>query len=72
MSGLDHSLIYDARKFINGANVHYVGTWILCYEISTPDSAVSQRYEALLRDFVATKKRMQAAKIRLERNAPLF
>lgn len=49
---LDHSLIYQARKFITGANVHDVKTWILCYETSLPDSPNRTRYEKLLREFV--------------------
>jgi len=38
MSGLDlgHALLYQARKFITAANVHYVKTCIFCYEISAP------------------------------------
>jgi hypothetical protein len=55
MSGLDHSLLYQARKFITAANVHYVNTWILCYETSNPGSSRRNRYERLLREFVATR-----------------
>ena len=32
MTGIDHSLVYNARKFITGANAHSVRTWIFCYE----------------------------------------
>ena len=56
MTGLDHSLIYEARKFITGANVHDVKTWIFCYENSPSDSNGHERYEKLLREFVATKR----------------
>ena len=69
MSGLDHCLIFQARKFINGENVHRVNTWIFCYETSIRDSPRRERYEALLRDFVATKNlnlaiRIQASAVR--------
>ena len=63
MSGLDRSLIYQARKFINGENVHRINTWIFCYETSVPDSLRRKRYEALLRDFVATKNVTLAARM---------
>jgi hypothetical protein len=56
MSRLDHSLIHDARKFINGANVHNVRTWIFCYEISEPNSSERERYKKLLREFVGTER----------------
>jgi hypothetical protein len=56
MTGLDHSLIYEARKFITGENVHDVRTWIFCYETSVPHSRHHARYEKLLRAFVATKR----------------
>jgi hypothetical protein len=64
MSSIDHLLIYQARKFINAANVHRVNTWLFCYQ-SSPDASRRKRYEELLRDFVATKNltlgaRMQA------------
>ena len=52
---VDRDLISQARRFINGANVHYVKTWIYCYELSLPNSPRRQRYEALLRDFVKSK-----------------
>ena len=57
MSGLDldHALLYQARKFITAANVHYVKTCIFCYEISVPHSQHRQRYERLLREFVGSE-----------------
>jgi|SwirhisoilCB2_FD_contig_51_910300_length_706_multi_2_in_0_out_0_2 hypothetical protein len=54
--GLDEFLIYQARKFINGANVHEVETWIFCYEFSRPQSEGRERYEKILRKFVASNK----------------
>lgn len=56
MSGLDldHALLYQARKFITAANVHYVKACIFCYEISAPHSEYRQRYERLLRQFVGS------------------
>ena len=65
-SGLDHSLIYQARKFITGANVHYVKTWIFCYETSEPESEGRRRYEKLLREFVATRNLILAARIKVK------
>ena len=53
MSDLDHSLLCQARKFVTGANVHYVKTWVFCYETSAPDSPQRQRYDKLLREFAA-------------------
>jgi hypothetical protein len=54
MTSIDHSLIYQARKFINAANVHRVNTWLFCYE-RLPDVSRQKRYEELLRDFVAAQ-----------------
>jgi hypothetical protein len=62
MSGLDHPLIYEARKFIDGANFHRVNTWIFCYETSEPNSVRRERYEVLLREFVATKRIVAAGR----------
>ena len=75
MSGIDHSLLYEARKFTTAANVHYVKPWIFCYETSEPDSPRRKRFEQLLREFVATKRltlgiRMQA-KVALDRGIDL-
>jgi len=56
MNAPDHALLYEARRFITGANAHRVKTWIFCYETSTPDSAHYKRYEQLIREFVNTKK----------------
>jgi hypothetical protein len=50
MTGIDHSLVYNARKFITGANAHSVKTWIFCYE-NLPAGRRDQ-YEKLLREFV--------------------
>ena len=63
MSDLDHSLLCQARKFVTGANVHYVKTWIFCYETSAPDSPRRQRYDKLLREFVAEKNLSLAVRI---------
>jgi hypothetical protein len=65
MTGLDHSLIYEARKFITGENVHDVRTWIFCYENSLSDSNGHERYEKLLREFVAIKRLKMAARASL-------
>ena len=61
MTGIDHSLVYNARKFITGANAHVVGTWIFCYE----NSPVGRRdhYEKLLREFVATHNSSLAQRV---------
>jgi hypothetical protein len=69
MADIDHCLIHEARRFVTGENVHYVKTWIFCYETSKPHSERRERYEKLLRDFVMTKRlnlvvRSQAAEAR--------
>jgi hypothetical protein len=69
MTGFDHSLIYEVQKFITGANVHDVKTWIFCYETSLPNSRHHERYEKLLREFVATKRLHIAA--RRQKSLPL-
>jgi hypothetical protein len=63
MPNLDHSLLYEARKFITAANVHRVKTWIFCYETSKPNSSRRKRYEQLLREFVNTKRLTVATRI---------
>ena len=65
-SGLDHSLIYQARKFVDGANLHYVNTWIFCYETSEPQSARRDRYGKLLREFVASRNLLLATRMQVE------
>ena len=62
MNGLDHSLIHEAQKFVAGDNVHYVKTWIFCYETSAQHSKRRERYGKLLRDFVSTKRLILAAR----------
>jgi len=59
---VDRDLISQARRFINAANVHYVRTWIYCYELSGPDSPRRERYEALLRDFVKSKTQLNSSR----------
>lgn len=54
---VNHHLVEQARRFITGANVHMVGTWILCYEICAKD-ARRQIYEDLLRNFVRSKQKL--------------
>ena len=63
---LDLNLIAHARRFVDGANVHYVNTWIFCYQMSQPDSARRRRYEALLREFVSSKELLKATRLRVE------
>lgn len=63
---VDRELIYQARRFINGANVHYVKSWIFCYEMSLPNSPRRERYEALLRDFVKSKTILQMSRSMIE------
>jgi hypothetical protein len=59
---LDLDLVFHARRFIDGANVHYVKTWIYCYEMSLPDSPRRERYETLLRDFVRSRTVLKASR----------
>jgi hypothetical protein len=58
MSGLDHSLVYEAQRFITAENVHRVNTWIFGYLMFTADSLRQCRYEQRLREFVAAQRRM--------------
>ena len=62
MTCIDHSLIYNASKFITGANAHLVGTWIFCYR-TTPQSQLRDRFEKLLREFVAANNLLLASRI---------
>jgi hypothetical protein len=66
MAGLDRCLLPDARRFITGANVHLVKTWIFCYETSIQDSPRRKRYEQLIREFVAMEKRLLGIRIQAE------
>jgi len=43
----DRDLVSQAQRFIDGANVHYVKTWIYCYEVSLPNSLCAARTIAL-------------------------
>jgi hypothetical protein len=52
---IDRELVATARRFINGANVHCVNTWIFCYQLSAADSPLHARYENLLRDFIRSR-----------------
>jgi hypothetical protein len=59
---VDYDLISEARALTTGANVHMVKTWIFCYESSFPNTPRRERYETLLRDFVATKRLLNSAR----------
>jgi hypothetical protein len=67
MTGIDHCLLDQSRRFITGANVHDVSTWMFCYETSEPHSPGRLRYEQLLREFVASRTLVRAARGRAER-----
>ena len=64
MTGIDHSLLYNARKFITGANAHSVKTWMFCYE-NLP-AGRRDVYEKLLREFVAAHNSLLAQRMQLE------
>ena len=64
---VDRDLVMQARQFINGANVHFVNTWIFCYELSLPSSPRRERYEVLLRDFVTSNTLLQMSRCMIER-----
>jgi hypothetical protein len=64
MTDIDHSLVYNVRKFITGANAHSVRTWIFCYE-NLP-AGRRDLYEKLLREFVATHNSLLAKRMQLE------
>ena len=59
---VDFSLITQARRFINAANVHQINTWIFCYEMSSPESERRKRYEKLLVKFVGTESHRLAVR----------
>ena len=63
---IDNHLISLARRFITGANVHFVKTWIFCYESSMPDTPRRKRYECLLRDFVLSMSQLKKVRERVE------
>jgi hypothetical protein len=56
MADLDYRLIHRARQLVNGANVHNIGTLILCYEMSPAGSGTRTDYERKLRELVASKE----------------
>ena len=56
MTAIDHTLLFQARKLMNGANAHRIKTLIFCYEASLPDSDMRKHYERLLRKFVAAEQ----------------
>ena len=64
MADVDHLLIYQTRKFINGANVHRIKTWIFCYETLQPSSVRREQYEKLLREFVRSNQLLIATRMR--------
>jgi len=61
MSGLDHTLLYQARKLVTAANAHTLKTAIFCYETSAPGSKTRATYERCLRDLVQQHARISAA-----------
>jgi hypothetical protein len=61
MSDLDYTLLYQARKLLNGANTHTLRTAIFCYETSAPGSSARQTYEQGLRDLVRQHAEVAAA-----------
>jgi len=61
-SDLDYALLYQARKCINGGNVHQLRTAIFCYETSAPNSGPRAIYEKGLRDLVREHYRSAAAR----------
>ena len=61
MAGLDHTLLYQARKLLTAANVHTLKTAIFCYETSAPGSKARETYERGLRDLVQQHARIAAA-----------
>jgi hypothetical protein len=65
---IDRILIHQARKFITAANIHYVKTWIFCYETSAPNSPRRERYETLLRGFIASNSLLRATRLQIERD----
>jgi hypothetical protein len=65
---VDRDLIRDAQRFITGANVHHVKTWIFCYETCIPGTARFFRYESLLRDFVSSQQALSIIRLHSQGN----
>ena len=63
---LDLDLIAQARRFITGRNIHYVNSWLFCYEMSEAGSSRRRRYEELLREFVSWQNHLRAARANAE------
>ena len=63
---LGHALLDQARKCINGANVHRFKTAIFCYETSLPNSKQRAIYEEGLRNLVRDFNRNTVARIYAE------
>jgi hypothetical protein len=55
---IDHALLHQVRRFITGANIHAVKTWLFAYETSQPGSSTRTKYERKLRGFVADQNRI--------------
>jgi hypothetical protein len=66
MTGLDQELISHARRYITGANVHRVKTWIFCYETSLSGTVRRARCEGLLRDFVSSQRVVERMRREIE------
>lgn len=65
-SAVDYDLIAEARRYITGANIHFVKTWIFCYEISPPGTSRRLRYETLLQNFVSAKRQFTMTRNRVD------
>jgi hypothetical protein len=65
--GLDHQLVFEARRFITAANVHRVREMIFAYEQAVDlhnrkwhcHSEYQEKYERDLRAFVAAERRQR-------------
>lgn len=65
MSKVDHSLVYQACKAINGANTHAVNACLIGYEKAT-NAKTRARFERRLRQFVACSNRCAALRAKAE------
>src|SRR5689334_2171602 len=61
MARVDHTLIYQVCRLIDGANTHAINTCLYWYEKAT-NATMRARYEKTLRGFVAASRQLSARK----------
>lgn len=72
MTGIDHALVRQVQKLIDGSNVHCIEAWLFVYETAPPESEKRIMYERYLREFVSSHTIIRAAFIRAEKERNPF